>query len=519
MSAVLAADEPEIVGSTVPRIFTLPLPGRRAGDGPAGGCPCGCALTPETSDGFAVIEWVDRVELNDAEGRRVVLRPWQVWLLIHALERDERGEYPRFRTVLVLVARQNGKTLVKSVLTLWRMFERNMRYLVGTAQDLSQAREVMNETLVPIIQSTPALASRFDPDAEDYSARRGIWHKTLNDEYFRLDSRWRGARMVGPHGPRYLIKALNRRAGRGLADVAEVNIDELREQTDFKGWAAISKVIRANPFAQIWCMSNAGDTESVLLNHLRGVALGGDDASLFHAEWSAMEGCELDDELEWCRANPSIGYGLTLESIRSDLLTDPANVFRTEVLCQAVDILNTALDVSAWRSCADPVGKGATGPMALCVAVALDGDRVIATSAAPLSDGRTRLDVVGMWDSTEAARVGVPALRSQLRPTAVAWCGPVGPPAQARSGRDQGSGRVRGSHGPGRPRRGSARGARRPSGPQRVGPEDGHRGLGRGVDLRPGRGHPRTVGRGRGLAPGVEHADPRAPPPARAGAR
>jgi hypothetical protein len=158
------------------------------------------------------------------------------------------------------------------------------------------------------------------------------------------------------------------------------------------------------------------------------VALGGDDASLFHAEWSAMEGCELDDELEWCRANPSIGYGLTLESIRSDLLTDPANVFRTEVLCQAVDILNTALDVSAWRSCADPVGKGATGPMALCVAVALDGERVVATSAAPLSDGRIRLDVVGMWDSTEAARVGVPALRSQLRPTAVAWY-PKGPGA------------------------------------------------------------------------------------------
>lgn len=412
----------KLLGSTLPRIYTEPLPGRRIGEGPKRGCPCGCALSPKTSRGFEVVKW--------AKGTLgVILDPWQRWLLIHALELDEDGQL-RFRTVLVLVARQNGKTLVKAVLSLWRMFEDDARYLVGTAQDLSQAREVMNEVLVPMILDNEALRSRFDPDADDTDLRRGIWHKTLNDEYFRLDSTWKGGRAVPSGGePRYLIKALNRKAGRGLAGVREVNIDELREQRDFLGWAAISKVVMAAPNAQVWCMSNMGDSLSLLLNHLRGVALGGNDDTLFHAEWSAMDGCPLDDSEAWAQANPSLGYGrLTEAAIRSALLTDPPNVFRTEVLCQGVDILNTAIDPAGWAACADPAGAGEPGPMALCVDAALEGEQVIAIAGSPLPDGRVRFELVGAWESTEAARRALGELKSGLRPRALGWF-PKGPGA------------------------------------------------------------------------------------------
>ena len=46
-----------------------------------------------------------------------MLHPWQRWLLIHALELNPDRTF-RFRTVIVEVARQNGKTtilLVKKV--------------------------------------------------------------------------------------------------------------------------------------------------------------------------------------------------------------------------------------------------------------------------------------------------------------------------------------------------------------------------------------------------------------------
>lgn len=411
----------EILGSATPRIFTPPLPGRGVGAGPSHGCPCGCALSRETSRGFEVIEW-------SADTLGILLNPWQHFLLIHALELDAGLTGYRFRTVLVLVARQNGKTLVKAILTLWRMFEDGAKYLVGTAQDLSQAREVMNEVLVPMMTDNPNLRERFDPDNPDTDLRRGIWHKTLNDEYFRLDSRWRGGRAIGPMGPRYLIKALNRRAGRGLSAVEEVNIDELREQTDHKGWAAISKVVMAADNAQIWCMSNMGDTTSVVLNHLRGVAMGGTDPTLFHAEWSGVEGCELDDREQWAQANPSLGFTLKAQAIESALLTDPPSVFRTEVLCQGVDVLNTAIDPGGWAACADPAGLGGDGAVALCLETALDGGQTVAVKATKLSDGRVRIELAAVWDSPDAAKLGLDSLKAALRPKAIGWY-PKGPGA------------------------------------------------------------------------------------------
>lgn len=411
-------------GKTLPRVYTQPLPGRRIGDGPNAGCPCGCALSPDTSYGFAVIGFAERI--------KVKLFLWQQWLLIHALELNRACTSYRFRTVLVLVARQNGKTLVKMVLTLWRMFDQNARLIVGTAQDLSQAREVMGEGLVPMILSVPELSGRFNPDHEIPGERVGIWHKTLADEFIRLDCWHRGTKaIVRGDEPRYLIKALNRKAGRGLAGVREVNIDELREQRDFAGWAAISKPVMAVEDAQIWCMSNAGDRQSLLLNHLRSIGLAGSDDQMFHAEWSAVEGCELDDREQWAQANPSLGHpgGISEDAIRSALHSDPPAVFRTEVLCQNVDSLNAAIDSQGWADCADPSGSlDGHERLALCVGAAPEGAHVTAVVAGELEDGRVRVEVVGEWDSTAEARRGLPELHGLLKPKAFGWF-PKGPGA------------------------------------------------------------------------------------------
>ena len=75
-------------------------------------------LTPETSLGFDVIDFA-----RDVLGE--VLLPWQEWLFVHALEivGDFDGEWHfRFRTVLVLIARQNGKTFVGKILAAYFLF-------------------------------------------------------------------------------------------------------------------------------------------------------------------------------------------------------------------------------------------------------------------------------------------------------------------------------------------------------------------------------------------------------------
>ena len=86
-------------GYTEPRVFTPPLR----------------ELTPDTTLGFAVIDFAHDV-------MAVELLPWECWLFIHALEivGDLEGEwYFRFRTIVVLIARQNGKTMMSEVLSLF----------------------------------------------------------------------------------------------------------------------------------------------------------------------------------------------------------------------------------------------------------------------------------------------------------------------------------------------------------------------------------------------------------------
>src|SRR5215207_10688358 len=84
--SVVSDSPPEVLGSTLPRIWTRPLV-----EGPAGRCGCGCALRPSTTYGFAVAKFA-----KDVLGRP--LDPWQRWLVIHALEVLPSG-WPRFRQV------------------------------------------------------------------------------------------------------------------------------------------------------------------------------------------------------------------------------------------------------------------------------------------------------------------------------------------------------------------------------------------------------------------------------------
>ena len=83
-------------GVTEPRVFTPPLR----------------ALSQDTSLGWECIAFA-----QDVLGVR--LYPWQEWLLQHALELSEDGTF-RFRKVFVLIGRQNGKSTLLQILSLWR---------------------------------------------------------------------------------------------------------------------------------------------------------------------------------------------------------------------------------------------------------------------------------------------------------------------------------------------------------------------------------------------------------------
>jgi phage terminase large subunit-like protein len=110
-------------------------------------------LTPQTSYGYAVIHFA-AVVLGTP------LDPWQQWVVIHLGELLPDGR-PRFRQVLVLVARQNGKTHLCKVLALFWMFVERHPMIFGTSTDLEQAKEAW-EAAVALAEDTPALAGRLN---------------------------------------------------------------------------------------------------------------------------------------------------------------------------------------------------------------------------------------------------------------------------------------------------------------------------------------------------------------------
>lgn len=359
-------------GKTEPRVFTPPLR----------------ELTRETSLGFEVIEFArDVLEID--------LHPWQEWLLIHALELLPSGSF-RFRKVFVLVGRQNGKSTLLQVMSIWRMYLDGARLVLGTAQDRGLARDQFIGA-VGLAQDVPELASEID----EYTDSRGF-------EKFILQS-----------GERYEIAASNRRAGRGKS-VDLLLMDELREHKTWDSWAAVSKTTNARDRGQVWAVSNAGDSLSVVLRHFRGrahAALGDpdginkgliaatpddvetdDDETLAIFEWSAEPGVSVWDRDGWAQANPSLGYpgGPEERTLRSDAVNDPEHVFRTEVLCQWVSSLERGpFPANSWPALMVPtVTRDRDRPFVYCVD--LSHNRTMATIA------------VAFWDTEGRRRVEIP---------------------------------------------------------------------------------------------------------------
>lgn len=309
-SATLPSPPDTLLGSTVPRIYTPPaVRGRR------GPCGCGCALTPSTSLGFSAVQFAEEVLGFE-------LIPWQRWLFIHALELRADGRF-RFRTVLILIARQNGKTTWLEVKNLWKMFILRVPLVIGTSVDLDRAEESWDKA-VEIVESIPELWAEVP--------REGGIVRVNGKKALKLT-----------HGSRWKVSTASRRGARGYSG-DDVNLDELREHQTWDAWAAVSKTTMARRKAQIWALSNAGDDKSVVLNDLRDkciAALAEPDSSLGLFEWSAPQDCPIDDPQMMRLANPSMGYpqGISHEALLAALETDPEPIFRTECLCQRVPTL------------------------------------------------------------------------------------------------------------------------------------------------------------------------------------
>lgn len=373
-----------MIGKTEPRIFTPPLR----------------ELTPETSLGFACIEYATTV-------LKKKLYPWQKWALIHILEivGELSGEWKfRFRTALILISRQNGKTVLSEVIASFFLNVLCVDSVFGTSLSLDKAEEVW-EAVVNDQESIPVLAAEL-----------------------KKVGRTNGSKKLVLTGLRqYKVGAPTRRAGRGDSNDL-VMLDEVREQRDWETWSASVASTVAKPNGMVVCFSNAGDPDSIVLRELRNKAialidgtaaadLGGDvdAATLGLFEWSAEDGAATDDIEALAQANPAMGYGfLTERALMSNRQTFPENKFRSECMCQQVEtILPSPFPDGAWTAGLDMQSEIAP-ESDLYYGLDLSSDRRWATIAVcgMRTDGNYHIEVV-------ARRVGTAWVENWFRARAV----------------------------------------------------------------------------------------------------
>jgi len=368
-------DAPARKGSTEPRLFVPPLR----------------ELTPETSWGFECIDFLENV-------LKWELLPWQKWLYVHALEKDlETGLAFRFQTIVLLIARQNGKTQWLKGLGLWKLYMDGAEQVLISAQNLEMAETTLRE-VVEDIKNNLVLRREF----HRFTQTNGKVKLLLNPA------------PDAPAGPRREWRAAvsSRKGGRSLsADLAE--LDELREQQNWEAWNAIVPTTTARPRSLIVCASNAGDATSVVLRSLRDGTISrintGDTAETmtFLAEWSAPDDVDHTDPQYWPIANPGMGYlpGFTEDSLRGRLeaMNDNVPGFKTEHLCQWVSAIEPGVfPADAWTSTTDPASRRSeSSPVFASVDINFARSKAYIGVAARRDDGRMHFELAAAERGTE----------------------------------------------------------------------------------------------------------------------
>lgn len=386
-----------LLGRTEPRLWTPPLR----------------ELTPATSYGYDVIDFARDVLHHP-------LDPWQEFAVIHGGELLEDG-MPRFSIVLIVVARQNGKTEVLVVLSLFWLFVERVALILGTSTKLDYAKESWRKAV--------KLARRVPDLADEIPARGGVRQANGEQELTTVDD------------CRYKIAASNTDGGRSLS-IGRLIMDELRQHHSYEAWDALEPTTGAAG-SQIWALSNAGSDKSVVLNDKRADALafietgeGADDLCLL--EWSAEEDADPLDLEAQRQANPNLGYRKDGKKLMANARRavarggDALSGFLTEHMCIRVKLMDPAIDPGAWRNCLVPGDLAAArSRVAVCLDVAPDGLHATLAAAAVLADGRVRVEVVAAWDgqnATDRLRRELPGLLARVRPQVLGWL-PAGPAA------------------------------------------------------------------------------------------
>jgi len=325
-----------------------------------------------------------------AKELKIKLMPWQETAARYLTAQGPAKKW-LYRSVAVVVARQNGKT----------------------------------ELLLPLILMQLGMGRRILHTAQNRALPRATFLRlaVLLDGSKELSGAIRYANgqesIEFKNGGRYTLVAP--RPGVRGNSVDTVLLDEVREQRSFDLMGGIKPTMTASQNPQIIYLSNAGDEDSVVLNDLRRRA--DSDPALAYLEWSASPDRANDDRDGWAEANPALGITIQPETLEDFYASMPAPVFETEHLCRWVITMQPRLvSDAAWLRMRGFVEEPRRTSMALSTDPA---GRASAAVAWKQSDGtyamRVIADVTGSPIDVERFGEDLRALAKAIGVTAVGY--------------------------------------------------------------------------------------------------
>lgn len=223
----------------------------------------------------------------------LMLDPWQQLVLIEALKERDDGKWAAFEVGL-MVSRQQGKGSVLAALEIAGLLLFGEELILHTAHELKTSKEAMRRL-------------------EGLLQRGGVKFKTTHshgEERIEL--------IGGPNsGARVMFQTRTKVAGLGLS-IDRVIFDEAMIISP-EAMGTLIPTLSARPNAQLWYTGSAVDQRTHVnceaFAGLRNRAFQKNDPRLCYLEWSCEDDVDPTDMRERQRANPGLGYRLSLETI------------------------------------------------------------------------------------------------------------------------------------------------------------------------------------------------------------
>ncbi len=243
--------------------------------------------------------------------------PWQQYVADVALEVNSDTGLLQYRTVVVTVPRQSGKTTLLLSLMVHRALGFGGRQnIIYTAQTQKAARKKWEEEHVHALNN-----SEFKGE---YRVRYTIGSEQI---------KW-------SNGSRHSITAPTEKAGHGET-IDQATIDEAFAQDDNRLEQALRPAMITRPQPQLYVISTAGTAKSIYLKNKvdtgRKIIEAGTDSTIAYFEWSAPDDADPASIDTWYECMPALGHTIKTEAIQADFELMELAEFRRAYLNQWSD--------------------------------------------------------------------------------------------------------------------------------------------------------------------------------------